>query len=79
MCYVVVKDFNKTGCIAYKTEHGESLVRLKRNLRNSITNKNIQLVTISRPTAFREYAPYRFANSEKELYEMIGIKNNNSI
>ena len=75
MCYVVVKDFNKAGCIAYKTEHGEKLVKLKQNLRNSIDNKNIQLVTISRPTAFREYAPYQFADSEQQLYEMIGIKN----
>ena len=28
---------------------------------------NIQLVTISRPSAYGEYEPYSFANSEKDF------------
>ena len=29
--------------------------------------REIQLVTISRPTAYGEYAPYRFVHSEEEF------------
>jgi hypothetical protein len=31
MCYLVAKDINKRGCIAYKTKHGPALVALKKN------------------------------------------------
>ena len=33
--------------------------------------KGIQLVTISRPTAYGEYAPYTFAKDEEEFGELV--------
>lgn len=67
MCYLVAKDKNKHGCYALKTSHGEKLVSLKRDLNKQAVPKGIQLVTISRPTAFGEYAPYYFAKDENEF------------
>lgn len=67
MCYLVVKNKSKRGCIALKTTHGQHLVSLKRTLNDSLKEKGIQIVTISRPTAFGEYAPYSFAQSESEF------------
>lgn len=32
-----------------------------------VDSSGIQLVTISRPTAYGEYAPYRFVHSEEEF------------
>ena len=52
MCYLVAKDTEKRGCYALKTTHGERLVNLKRALDQEVGVKGIQLVTISRPTAY---------------------------
>ena len=58
MCYLVAKDINKKGCYAVKTEHGPKLVSLKRELADAVGFDRIQLVTISRPSAYGEYEPY---------------------
>ena len=71
MCYLVAKDTEKHGCYALKTSHGRHLVELKRFLNELVAKKGIQLVTISRPTAFGEYAPYSVAQSEKEFISLV--------
>ena len=55
MCYLVAKDRNAHGCFALKTTHGKHLVELKRELNKEVGYKGVQLVTISRPTAYGEY------------------------
>ena len=55
MCYLVAKDRDAHGCFALKTTHGKHLVELKRELNKAVGYKGIQLVTISRPTAYGEY------------------------
>lgn len=67
MCYLVVKDKNKHGCYAMKTQHSESLVLLKRKLNAMSRGKGIQVVTISRPSAYGEYSPYTFVSTPSEL------------
>lgn len=67
MCYLVAKDKNGHGCYALKTSHGPALVQLKRGLNKAAAPKGIQLVTISRPNAYGEYAPYRFARDEEDF------------
>ena len=57
MCYLVAKDRYAHGCIALKTTHGKHLVEMKRALNAAVGDKGVQLVTISRPTAYGEYAP----------------------
>lgn len=67
MCYLIAKDKNKHGCYALKTMHGEHLGNLKKELNKTVATKGIQLVTISRPTAYGEYAPYHFVKNENEF------------
>ena len=55
MCYLVAKDRNAHGCFALKTTHGKHLVELKRELNKEVGYKGVQLVTISRPTAYWLY------------------------
>ena len=55
MCYLIAKDRDAHGCFALKTTHGRHLVELKRELNKAVGYKGIQLVTISRPTAYGEY------------------------
>ncbi len=68
MCYLIAKDTKKHGCFAIKTTHGKHLVQMKKRIeRCCVAQKGVQLVTISRPTAYGEYAPYQFASSEEEF------------
>ena len=52
MCYLIAKDPQKSGCYALKTVHGKHLVEFKRQLNVVVGKKGIQLVPISRPTAY---------------------------
>lgn len=71
MCYLVAKNKNTHGCYALKTRHGRHLVEMKRRMNQQVAAKGIQLVTISRPTAYGEYAPYTFLDDENEFEKMV--------
>ena len=71
MCYLVAKDINKRGYVAYKTKHGPELVALKKDLISKVGVDRIQLVTISRPSAYGEYEPYSFVKTESEFKEAV--------
>ena len=57
---------NKPGCIALQTEPGEELSKFADEIQERL-GYDIEIITISRPTAYREYEPYRFASSYDEL------------
>ena len=71
MCYLVAKDRYAHGCFALKTTHGKHLAELKRELNRVVGYKGVQLVTISRPTAYGEYAPYHFVDTEQEFQTLV--------
>ena len=71
MCYLIAKDRESHGCYALKTEHGKSILELKRKLNKAVGYKGVQLVTLSRPTAFGEYAPYHFIDTEEEFERLV--------
>ena len=71
MYYLVAKNGNAHGCFALKKTHGKHLVELKRELNTEVGYKGVQLVTISRPTAYGEYAPYHFADTEQEFQTLV--------
>ena len=67
MCYLIAKDFNKNGCTAFKTAPGRSLSGFVKRLEEEKNNDDIELVVISRPVAYGEYAPYSFVHSEEDF------------
>ena len=71
MCYLIAKDIEKRGSYALKTQHGPQLVSLKRDLTDQIGLDRIQLVTISRPSAYGEYEPYTFCETVEEFKETV--------
>lgn len=71
MCYLIAKNVHREGCVALKTQHGKHLVEIKRELNAFVAEKGVQLVTISRPTAYGEYAPYSFAENEKDFFDSV--------
>ena len=44
---------------------------MKRELNRAVGYKGVQLVTISRPTAYGEYAPYHFVDTEQEFQTLV--------
>lgn len=73
MCYLIAKHIDKIGCVALKTVHGQHLVDFKRKIIEEVGYDKIQLVTLSRPSAFGEYEPYHFVDSEEE-FEKVALK-----
>lgn len=71
MCYLIAKDRNGHGCYALKTEHGQHLVEMKRELNEDVGLQGIQLVTISNPTAYGEYAPYHLIETEEAFISVV--------
>lgn len=67
MCYLVAKHVNKEGSVALKTKHGKELVDFKHELLSLVGYDKIQLVIISRPSAFGEYEPYKLVCSKGEF------------
>ena len=67
MCYVVAKNANKIGSVAIRMKLGTPVVQLKAEMNSRYLNKGIQFVTISRPSAYGEYAPYRFVDTIPEF------------
>lgn len=71
MCYLVAKKVNEAGCFVLQMEHGQHLADFKKRLMSEVGTDNIQLVTISRPSAYGEYEPYHFVNTEQEFEQAV--------
>lgn len=67
MCYLIAKKFDGIGCVALQTSHGQHLADFKARLMQAVGYDKIQLVTISRPSAYGEYEPYHFLETEQEF------------
>ena len=66
MCYLIAKRINKTGCIALQTEPGEEMAKFANRIQERL-GYDIEIITISRPTAYGEYEPYHFVSSYEEF------------
>ena len=59
------------GCIAVKTRHGKVLADFIEKLQKQIGANGVQLVTISRPSAYGEYEPYEIMESKEKFQERV--------
>ena len=71
MCYLIAKNIDGVGCVALRTTHGKHLSEFKRSIEKKIGYEKIQLVTISRPSAYGEYEPYRFVDTKEEFEQAV--------
>ena len=67
MCYLVAKNVDAVGCVALRTTHGKHLSEFKRKIEKAVGYEKIQLVTISRPSAYGKYEPYNFVDTKEEF------------
>ncbi len=70
--YVVVKDFNSRGSIAYKCKTANEARCLPGTL-EAIRSQNMQVVILDDPEIYSEYAPYRFIDELKTFIREVGI------
>lgn len=71
MCYLIAKRIDNVGCVALQTVHGQHLVEFKKKLARIVGYDKVQLVTISRPSAYGEYEPYQFVATEQEFEQAV--------
>lgn len=71
MCYLIAKEFEKQGCIAVKTKHGKGLSATVEELNKKVADKGVQLVTISRPSAYGEYEPYEMIDTMDDFKQRV--------
>ncbi|WP_432271395.1 DUF6718 family protein [Catenibacterium mitsuokai] len=72
MCYLIAKRINKTGCIALQTEPGEEMAKFADRIQERL-GYDIEIITISRPTAYGEYEPYHFVKSYEEFSKQASL------
>ena len=71
MCYLIAKDIDAVGCVALRTTHGKHLSEFKKKIMDKVGYDRIQLVTISRPSAYGEYEPYNFVETKEEFEKIV--------
>ena len=71
MCYLIAKKFNEVGCLALQMTHGRHLADFKEKLMQAVGYDNVQLVTISRPSAYGEYEPYEIIEDREKFQERV--------
>lgn len=71
MCYLVAKWFSKEGSLALNAKPGQDLIDFIDKVEARFGSTDLQLVTISRPSAYGEYEPYEFVGSEIELIDKL--------
>lgn len=71
MCYLVARNIHKLGSVAIRTNQGKELVRFKKELIQKFGYEDIQIMTISRPSGYSEYAPYRVVDTFEEFKEHV--------
>lgn len=72
MCYLIAKKFNESGSIALKAVRGKELAYFVDEFQEKI-GYDIQLVTITRPSAYGEYEPYHFVDSYEEFEKKVNL------
>lgn len=71
MCYLIARTQDGIGCIALRLSPDKHLVELKRAITEAVGYDKIELVTISRPSAYCEYEPYCFVDSSEEFLKHV--------
>ena len=73
--WVIAKSAEKCGSLAVQMSDGGEVVRLKRECNRICTNCTMEIMTISRPSAWMEYAPFEVIDTpdrfRRRLCEMI--------
>lgn len=73
MAYLIARKRESHGCFALKVTHGKNLVELKRRLNQAVGYKGIELITISRPTAYVSMLHINLSTRSRNLNSLLEI------
>lgn len=71
MRYLVAKWFSKQGSLVMAVKPGQELVEMMRRIEDRFGILDLQLINISRPSAYGEYEPFEFVHSEEQLVKCL--------
>ena len=74
MCYLIAKNNQGGSSLAIQMMHGKELAKLKQKLLSDLPGEEIQLLTVSRPSAYTEYEPCCFMDTPDHFAQE--VKNN---
>ena len=63
MCYLIAKNNQGGSSLAIQMMHGKELAKLKQKLLSDLPAEEIQLLTVSRPSAYTEYELFCFMDT----------------
>lgn len=66
MCYLLAKKFKEPGSVALKARRGIELADFSSQLQKKL-GKEVHLITVTRPSAYGEYAPFTFVKDYDEF------------
>lgn len=66
MCYLIAKKFKEEGCIAFQTTPEKQMADFIEKIQNEVSD-DIQIFSLSRPSAYGEYEPYTFVYFYQEF------------
>ena len=68
----IAKRINNVGCIALQTKPGEEMAKFADSLQEKL-GYDIEIITISKPTAYGKYEPYHFVKTYDEFSEQANL------
>lgn len=71
MRYLVAKWFSEQGSLVMAVRPGQELVEMMRRIEDRFGISDLQLINISRPSAYGEYEPFEFVHSEEQLVKRL--------
>ena len=71
MYYLIARSENNNRSLVLPVTQRKELVSLKESILNDWPETNIQLFTVSRPSAYSEYEPFQFVESPEEFIHEI--------
>ena len=67
MCYLIAKNNQGGSSLAIQMMHGKELAKLKQKLLSHLSGEEIQLLTVSRPSAYTEYEPFYIIDTQEQF------------
>ena len=63
MCYLIAKNNQGGSSLAIQMMHGKELAKFKQEILSELPQYGVQLLTVSRPSAYTEYEPFCFLDT----------------
>ena len=63
MCYLIAKNNQGGSSLAIQMMHGKELAKFKQEILSELPQDGVQLLTVSRPSAYTEYEPFSFLDT----------------